>query len=137
MKREEDEKFIEAEGSDHVPQASGAEALSDYVAAAREALVGLGFALLPGSVRGRSGFTHSFDLAGERAGRRVYVSVRRGDPLELLAEAAKAIDVDGEVVVVVAGQLDPSAPRPTAGRLRLLAASSPRELAERLRELLA
>ncbi|MEM1909835.1 MAG: hypothetical protein QXH81_09190 [Thermofilaceae archaeon] len=96
----------------------------------RGVLEAAGFAVIEGKVRGFSGYLHDFSFAVEGRGRRVYVSLRHAEPLALLTELAKALDVEGEVVIaVVGGALSVPPPR---GRVRLVAAEDIGELEGKL-----
>jgi len=96
----------------------------------KAALEAAGFAVIEGKVRGFSGYLHDFDLAVEGRGRRVYVSLTHAEPLALLAELAKALDVGEDVVIaVLGGALSVPPPR---GRVRLVAVEDIGELEGKL-----
>ena len=58
------------------------------------------------------------------------------DPAEVLAELAKGLDVEHEVVVAVEGGA-PRAPGPAKGRVKVVAFRNCEELAEELRRIAA
>jgi len=96
----------------------------------KAALEAAGFTVAEGRVEGFSGYLHEFSFAVEERGRRVYVSMAHAEPLALLAELAKALDVGEDVVIAVLG----GAPSvlPPRGRIRLVAAEDIGELEEKL-----
>ena len=96
----------------------------------RRVLEAASFTVAEGRVEGFSGYLHDFDLAVEGRGRRVYVSLTHAEPLALLTELAKALDVREDVVIAVLGGA-PSVP-PPRGRVRLVAAEDIGELEEKL-----
>ena len=67
----------------------------------------------------------------------VYLSVKPANPVSLLAEVAKALDVEGEVVVAAAGELPEAFKLSREGRVKVVPFKSAGELAERLKRMLA
>ena len=113
-------------------------ALEDYIAAVKAVLGNLGFRVEEGvTVNGLSGFVHSFDLAARKGGRVVYLSVKPANPLSLVAEVAKSVDVKEEVIIAVVGELAQSVDPSKGGRVRVVPFRSAEELAEKLKQMLA
>jgi len=80
---------------------------------------------------------HSFDLAARKGGRVVYLSVKPANPLSLVAEVAKSVDVKEEVVIAVVGELAQRVDLSKDRRVRVVPFRSIEELAEKLKRILA
>ncbi|MEM4805718.1 MAG: hypothetical protein QXX25_06515 [Thermofilaceae archaeon] len=111
----------------------------EYVSAVKAALEGLGFEVLVNAVvEGVSGLKHSFDIVARKRDRLVCVSIRSPDPVLLLLEMAKSMDVRGEVFMAILGNPCGGLPKESNGkRFKMFSVKTPKELAEKLRELLA
>jgi hypothetical protein len=110
----------------------------EHLRAAKAALEELGFSVEEGArVKGLSGFEHRFDLLARRGARVICVSIAEANPLSLLAELAKGLDVEHEVVVAAEGGAPREAPEPARGRVKVVAFRSSEELAEELKRIAA
>lgn len=110
-----------------------------YISASKTALESIGFEVyVDCTVEGLSGLKHSFDIIARRSNRMVYISLRNPNPMELLIETAKSMDVRGEFLVAILGDLPQELPLKFNGqRFKMLPVKSPEELAIRLKKLLA
>jgi len=110
----------------------------EYVSAVKAALEGVGFEVLVNAVvEGVSGLKHPFDIIARKRDRLVCVSIKPPDPVLSLLEMAKSMDVRGEVFVAILGNPQ-ELPREFNGkRFKMFSVKTPKELAEKLRELLA
>jgi len=111
----------------------------EYVSAVKAALEGVGFEVLVNAVvEGVSGLKHPFDIIARKRDRLVCVSIKPPDPVLSLLEMAKSMDVRGEVFVAILGNPPQELPREFNGkRFKMFSVKTPKELAEKLRELLA
>jgi len=107
--------------------------------ATKAALERSGFKVLENAtIRGLSGFEHRFDFVAIKEGRRIAISVRRADPLPIVLELAKALDVGNEVVIAVCGTLPSDLRAPgNRGRVKLVEFLETSELEEKLLNALA
>jgi len=72
----------------------------------KAALEKSGFKVLENpTIKGLSGFEHHFDFVAIKEGRKIAISVKWADPLSIVLEIAKALDVGNEVIVAVHGTL--------------------------------
>jgi len=92
----------------------------------------------PSTSQRLSGFEHHFDFIAIEEGRRIAISVKRADPLSIVLEIAKALDVGNEVIIAVYGTLlfDLRAPG-KRGRVKLVEFLETSELEEKLLNALA
>jgi len=109
----------------------------DHLRAAKAALEELGFSVEEGAREGPERLRAPLRPPGAQ-GREGRLRIDRGsEPLSLLAELARGLDVEHEVVVAAEGGAPREAPEPARGRVKVVAFRSSEELAEELKRIAA